>query len=244
MPTELKENEEIFDLECAGLRIIQKKDGYAFTTDAVLLANTVKAVKGDRIIELGSGSGVISMLLAAKTNASEIYGVEIQERLAEMSERSVEMNALTDKVKIVRADIRDARNVVGGKHFDVCYVNPPYGIYRGKKEDASEIDICKSEVLITLDEIVKSAAELLKYGGKFYAIVKSERAVDLICSMRAHGIEPKVITPVQPTPYKDVDTVIAEGRRNGHRGVKIYKPLVICNADGSYTDRVKEMYGK
>ena len=91
---------------------------------------------------------------------------------------------------------------------------------------------------------MKSASELLKYGGKFYAIVKSERAVDLICSMRAHGIEPKVITPVQPTPYKDVDTVIAEGRRNGNRGVKILKPLVICNEDGSYTDRVKEMYGK
>lgn len=240
---ELKDGEEIFDLECKGLRIIQKPTGYAFTTDAVLLANTVRAYKNERVIELGTGSGVISLLLARKTPAKSFVGIELQPRLADMASRSVVLNELEDRVTIVNTDMKEAHKLVGGG-FDVCCVNPPYSEYNGDKTTATEIDICKREVFVTLREVVESASKLLKYGGRFYVVVKAERLTDLMSAMRDYAIEPKMLIPIQPTAKKDVDTVIVEGRRNGNPGIKVKKPLVICKANGEYTKTVREYYGK
>lgn len=237
----IKEHEEIFDLECEGLKIIQSAKGYAFTTDAVLLANTVRAYKKERVVELGSGSAVISLLLSKKTPAKEIIGIEVQPRLADMAARSVVLNELTDRVRIVNVDMKLAPKTIG-VGYDVVCVNPPYMEYDGDVESATEIDICKREVLITLKEVVEVASKLLKYGGRFYVIVKAERLTDLISAMREYGIEPKSLIPVQPTIKKDIDTIIVEGRRSGNPGIKIYKPLVICNEDGSYTPEVEAMY--
>ncbi len=236
-------NEEIFDLECHGLKIIQDPSGYAFTTDAVLLANTVKAYKNERVCELGSGSAVISLLLSKKTPAKEIVGVEIQPRLADMARRSIALNELGDRVSILNCDMKIAHTKVD-KTFDVVCVNPPYMEYEGRVDEATEIDICKREVLVTLKEVVESASRLLKYGGRFYCIVKAERLTDLVTAMRQYKVEPKSLIPVQPTVKKDIDTVIVEGRKNGNNGIKLYKPLVICNDDGSYTKEVEEMYRK
>lgn len=239
----LKDGEEIFDLECKGLKIIQHPKGYAFTTDAVLLANTVRAYKNERVVELGSGSGVISLLLAKKTPAKSFTGIEVQPRLADMSARSVALNGLEDRIQIVNADMKDAYKTLGNA-YDVCCVNPPYSEYNGSVDDATETDICKREVLVTLSQVVYSASKLLKYGGRFYVIVKAERLTDLISAMREYGVEPKTLIPVQPTAQKDVDTIIVEGRRNGKPGIKIKKPLVVCRADGGYTKKVREYYGK
>lgn len=239
----LLQNEEIFDLECHGLKIIQHLKGYAFTTDAVLLANTIKAYANERVCELGAGSGVISLLVSQKTPAKEIVGIEIQPRLADMAARSIKLNELEDRVRIINCDMKEAYTRTE-KSFDIVCVNPPYMEYNGEKEQATEIDICKREVLITLKEVVESASKLLKYGGRFYCIVKSERLTDLISAMRLYKIEPKALTPVQPTLKKDIDTIIVEGRKNGNNGIKLYKPLVICNEDGSYTKEVEEMYRK
>lgn len=236
-------NEEIFDLECHGLKIIQDPKGYAFTTDAVLLANVVKAYRNERVCELGSGSAVISLLLSKKTPAKEIVGIEIQHRLADMATRSIKLNELEDRVRIINCDMKIAHTKVD-KTFDVVCVNPPYMEYDGDKESATEIDVCKREVLVKLCEVVESASRLLKYGGRFYCIVKAERLTDLITSMREFKIEPKSLIPVQPTLKKDIDTIIVEGRKNGNNGIKLYKPLVICNEDGSYTKEVEEMYRK
>lgn len=240
----LKEGEELFDLECDGLQIIQDKRGYTFTTDAVLLANSVKAYKGDRVCELGAGSGVISFLLAAKTTAEEIVGIEIQERLADMASRSAMLNNLTGRVKILHADINDAGALLGAGGFDVAVTNPPYMLYSGSGEDIGEIDICRREVKIKLAGIVSAAARLLKYGGIFYAIVKAERLVDLLSAMREQKIEPKEIIPVQPTPSKDIDSVIVKGKKNARSGVAVKKPLVIEDGKGNYTPAVRKMYGK
>ena len=236
-------NEEIFDLECHGLKIIQDPMGYAFTTDAVLLANVVKAYRNERVCELGSGSAVISLLLSKKTPAKEIVGIEIQPRLADMAIRSIKLNELEDRIRIINCDMKIAHTKVD-KTFDVVCVNPPYMEYDGDKERATEIDVCKREVLVKLCEVVESASRLLKYGGRFYCIVKAERLTDLITSMREFKIEPKSLIPVQPTLKKDIDTIIVEGRKNGNNGIKLYKPLVICNEDGSYTKEVEEMYRK
>ena len=239
----LLENEEIFDLECHGLKIIQSRKGYAFTTDAVLLANTVKAYRNETVVELGSGSGVISLLLSKKTPAKELVGIELQPRLAEMASRSIKLNQLEDRVRIINCNMKEA-HLRFDKGVDVVCVNPPYMEYDGNPEEASEIDVCKREVFITLKEVVECASRLLKYGGRFYLIVKAERLTDLISAMREYKIEPKALIPVQPTLKKDIDTVIIEGRKNGNNGIKVFKPLVICNEDGSYTKEVEEMYRK
>jgi len=236
-------NEEIFDLECHGLKIIQSNKGYAFTTDAVLLANVVKAYRNETIVELGSGSAVISLLLSKKTPAKEIIGIELQKRLYDMSMRSIELNELSDRVRIINCNMKEAHLHLA-KSVDVVCVNPPYMEYDGETDSATEIDICKREVFITLREVVECASRILKYGGRFYLIVKAERLTDLIDAMRENKIEPKTLIPVQPTLKKDIDTIIVEGRKNGNNGIKIRKPLVICNEDGSYTKEVGEMYRK
>ena len=236
----LKDGEEIFDLQCDGLKIIQHPDGYAFTTDAVLLANTVRAAKGDRVLELGTGSGVIALLVSKKTNAGHIDAVEIQPRLADMARRSVELNGLSDRIDIIESDMKELG--LSGKSYDVVCTNPPYMTYSGDTSEATENEICKSEVSITVAEVVHTAAKALKYGGKFYVVLKSERLTDLIYNMRLNHIEPKIITPVQPTAKKDVDTVLVTGIKNGKSGVKVMRPLVITEADGSYTETVRRMY--
>ncbi len=239
----LLEHEEIFDLECHGLKIIQSSKGYTFTTDAVLLANTVKAYRNERVLELGAGSGVISLLISQKTPAKEIVGIELQPRLADMATRSVALNNLTDRISIINCNMLEAHKHLD-KTFDVVCVNPPYMEFTGSKEEATEIDICKREVNVTLKEVVAVASKMLKYGGRFYLIVKAERLTDLLSAMREYKVEPKTLIPVQPTLKKDIDTVIVEGRKNGGSGIKVLKPLVVCNEDGTYTEEVERMYRK
>lgn len=237
----LLDGEKIFDLECDGLKIIQHPKGYAFTTDAVLLANTVRAVKGDSVLELGTGSGVISLLISKKCRAKSVTALEIQPRLYDMARRSVQLNGLDDRIKVVNGDIRDVRKIFS-ETFDVVCTNPPYSPYSGDKESATENDICRSEVLITLPEVVSTAASALKFGGKFYIIIAADRLTDLFYSMRQNQLEPKVLTPVQPTAEKEVNTVIVTAIKCGKPGLRITKPLIITNADGSYTEAVRRMY--
>lgn len=237
----LKDGEEIFDLQCDGLKIIQNPAGYAFTTDAVLLANSVRASSGDNVLELGAGSGVISLLISKKTRAKHITALELQPRLADMARRSVELNSLSGRIDVVEGDIAEIRTMFT-KTFDVICTNPPYAVFTGDPESATETEICKSEVRITLPVLIENAARALKYGGKFYIIIKAERLTDLIYNMRLNLIEPKVMTPVQPTAEKDIDTVIVTGIKNGRHGIKVTKPLVINGADGNYTEEVRRMY--
>lgn len=239
----LKEGERLDDLQCKGLRIIQDKKGYTFTTDAVLLANFVRAYSGYKVIDLGTGSGVISVLLAGKTKA-EITGVELQERLYDMARRSVALNNLEDRVKLINADMRAVHEITGREVFDVAVVNPPYMPFEGDKETATEIDICRREAAITLKEVIESAGRLLKYGGVLYIIIKGDRLADLMYYMKECGIEPKKITPVQPTPGKNIDTVIAEGKKGGKSGLVFSKPLIVFDKDGNYSEEARRLYNK
>jgi tRNA1Val (adenine37-N6)-methyltransferase len=238
----LKESERLDNLQCGELRIIQDKSGYTFTTDAVLLANYAKAAAGERVADLGTGSGVIPLLMSAKTKAKEIVGIEIQARLADMAARSVLLNGLEDRVKIVCGDMRGLPRSGGRDAFDVVVANPPYKLFHGEKEGAGEREICKSEVLITLAEVIETASLLLKYGGRFYIVIKGARLADLLYFMRKYEIEPKRLIPVQPTPDKPVDTVLAEGRKKGASGLIFEKPLVILDTNGEYTDELKKIY--
>jgi len=232
------------DLECSGLKIIQDKRGYTFTMDAVLLANFVKAKPSDRIVDIGTGSGVIAILLSGKTQAKEIVGIELQERLYNMASRSVLLNNIGNRVKLINCDMRIAHLETGTGVFDVAVMNPPYMPYEGNVEDAKEIDICRREVSITLKESLESAARLLKFGGILYIILKGERLADLICAMRSSGIEPKKITPIQPAPHKNIDTIIVEGKKDGKSGMIFNKQLTILDEDGNYKEEARRFYNK
>ncbi len=238
----LKQNERLDYLECRDLRIIQDKNGYAFTTDAVLLANFVKASAKERLLDFGTGSGIVPILCSAKTNAKELIGIELQDRLADMAERSVAYNNLFPRVKIIKGDIKDAPALFGAGTFDVVTSNPPYMTYSGEKGAASEEDICRREVFITVAELMESAGKMLKFGGRAYFVYKAERLTDLLAAMRKNGIEPKSLTLIYPKAIKEADTVIVEGRKGGKPGLRIRKPLVICRQDGSYTAEAAKIY--
>lgn len=238
----LKPTERLDYLECKDLSLIQDKNGYTFTMDAVLLANFARALPGDKVIDLGTGSGVVPILMSAKTTAKTLYGVELQARLADMAERSVKLNGLSERVKIICTDMKKAVELFGAESFDVCTSNPPYKVLSGDAEGASEKDICKSEVAITLGELVVVATKLLKFGGLFFVIIKADRVTDLLYEMRKNGLEPKRLVAVQPTPTKAVDTVMVEGKKGAKRGLRFESTLVIYNADGTVTKEAKEKY--
>ncbi|MDR3263924.1 MAG: methyltransferase [Clostridiales bacterium] len=236
----LKENERLDSLEYKNLGIIQSNALYRFTSDAVLLANSVKAGKKDRVCDLGTGSGIIAILIAAKRGA-HVTGVEIQPELADMARRSVAYNGMSDVVDIKNCRIQDAADTVG-TGFDAVVVNPPYG----KKADAIGIvnaseALARTEQAVTLGEIAAAANKLLRFGGRFYIIVKTVRLAEIINLFSACKIEPKELTLIMPCIDKPPDTAIVAGVRGGKVGLKVNKPLIVCGADGGYTDDVKSL---
>lgn len=211
-------NEYLCDLQFNNLFIIQDKLGYCFTSDAVALANFVRCGCKDTIVDLCSGSGVIGILAQAKTKAKHVYLVELQEKLSDMSRRSVEYNHLKN-VTVINKPLQGINKVIGN-NFDVVVCNPPYKIHDGgKPSEKQEIAICKSEVAVRLNEIIVEASELLKYGGRFFTVNKEERLVDLLCLMRECEIEPKVIKFLKSE--KGAAVVLVEGKKGGKAGVTI-----------------------
>jgi len=237
----LKDGERLDDLEYKGLEIIQSEDGYRFTGDSVLLANLSNVKRGDRVVDIGTGSGIIAILIAAKFSPSKVIGVEIQERLADMAKRSVVHNGLTDTVEIVCAPAQGVEKIIG-TGFDVVVSNPPYD--ENVKEGTSEKEICKSEVCLNVSDCVKCAAALLKFGGSFFMVNKARRLTDAIFYMRTYNVEPKKIYFIQPKDEKDVDTFIIEGKKGARPSVVIPKPITIYDSNGNYTEFSRRLYNK
>lgn len=214
----IKPNERLDDLQFNNLFIIQNKDGYCFTSDAVALANFVRGGVKDTMVDLCSGSGIIGILAQAKINAKHVYLVELQSSLANMSERSVEYNKLNN-VTVINKPLQNIHKTIGS-NFEIVVCNPPYKIDKtGGVSENKEIAICKNELAVTLDEIVKEASSLLKFGGRFYTCNKEDRLVDLLVSMRNYKIEPKVIKFLKSE--KGASIVLVEGKKGGKAGVKI-----------------------
>lgn len=234
--------ERLDDLEYKSLKIIQNPEGYCFTGDSVLLANLAKIAAGDKVVDLGTGSGVISLLIAKKYNPSKVFGIEIQERLANMAQRSVTLNELDNIVTIINKPMQGIVKEIG-TGFDVVVTNPPYDKVVDV-ERVGEIDICKSEVMVKCNEVIEGASKLLRYGGMFYMINKARRLIDVICTMRECNLEPKKIYFVQPKESKDIDTFIVEGKKGAKPSLVIPKPIIVYNDDGSYTDYSRRIYNK
>ncbi len=226
MPNNMDEllckGETVEELGIKGMRIIQAAGEYRFTSDAVILANLVKANAASRVVDLGSGSGIIALLIAAKTKAAKITGIELQPKLAERSRRSVKLNRLESRVNIVTANINGCSDILGCGGFDVVVSNPPY--YRtgeGETSDNLEIALCRHEIALSLSQLISEAAKLVKFGGKFYIIFKADRLCELMCGLCAAGLEPKELICIQPAKGKTVDTVVIVAKRGAEKGITI-----------------------
>ena len=240
----LNEDERIDDLEIKGLKLIQKKNDYCFSSDAVLLANFVRAKKGDVVVDFGTGSGIISILIAAKTNASKVMGIELQKSMAQLAEKNVEFNNLTDKVTIYNDDIKNAENILGKESVSIVVCNPPYFKATSGEVSSNEVKaISRTELKITLEEIIQHAAGVLKYSGKLNMIHKSERLAEVLTTMSNNNLEPKKITFIYPKKSKQVDTFIVEAQKYGAPGVCI-SSFVVYEENGEMTNEAKKLYNK
>lgn len=241
---QLKENERIDDLQLSGLKMIQNSKAFCFGMDAVLLSGFTKAKPGDSVLDLGTGTGIIPILLSAKTQAGKLIGLEIQPESAEMAGRSVALNALSERVQIVTGDIREARMLFGASVFDVVTCNPPYMIAdHGIPNPADEKTIARHEVLCTLEDVVSQASAVLKPGGHFYLVHRPFRLAEIITKMCAHRLEPKRMRLVYPYADKEPVMVLLEGVRGGRPRMTVEKPLIIYREPGVYSEELRRDYG-
>lgn len=240
----LKPNERIDDLQRNNYRIIQDPERFCFGMDAVLLSGFAKAKEGDYVIDLGTGTGIIPILMEAKTKASNLVGLEIQPESADMAQRSVELNHLEKKIRIVTGDIREASSIFGAATFDVVTSNPPYMTeHHGITNEKSPKAIARHELLCTLEDVICQAAKLLRPGGSFYMVHRPFRLVDIMVLMREYHLEPKRMKLVYPYIDKDPNMVLIEGLRGGRPRMTVEKPLIVYKEPGVYTDEIYEIYG-
>lgn len=222
----LKTGERLDDLQYNGLHIIQNKNLYCFSSDAVLLCNFVKAMHSDTIVDLCSGSGVVGILAKAKTNAKQLIMIEKQKELADMCKRSLQYNNIKD-AEVFCCDIKNCdrviKNKLGIQFVDVVCVNPPYYLPTQKKMSGNiKIDMAKFELKLSLNSICKTANKLLKYGGKFFMINDSERIAELLATLSKNDLEPKVIEFVYPKQNKHSNVVLIEAVKGGKPGTKVF----------------------
>jgi tRNA1(Val) A37 N6-methylase TrmN6 len=242
---DLKDKERIDDLQLHGLRLIQNVESFCFGVDAVLVSDFVDVKKNHRVLDIGSGTGIIPILLAGKTQAKSIVGLEIQEDMAEMAGRSVLLNDLQNRVQIVHGDIKTYSEYFSKSSFDVVVSNPPYtnkGCGLVNPHDTKAIS--RHEILCSLEDVVSSAASLLVSGGQLAMVHRPERLVDIICCMRKYSIEPKYLRFVHPKPHKKPNMILIKGNRGGNPELKVQEPLYVYNLDGTYSDEINKIYGR
>lgn len=244
MTINLKSGERIDDLQRNGYRIIQNPGRFCFGMDAVLLSGYARVRSGDDVVDLGTGTGIIPILLAAKTQAAHIVGLEIQEDSVDMAGRSVAMNHLEDRIDIVHADIKNASSVLGRSVCDVVTVNPPYMIgHHGLANSDLPKTIARHEVLCTLEDVVREAAALLKPGGRLYMVHRPFRLAEIFGVMMKYRIEPKSMRLVYPYADREPNMVLIEGLRGGKPRITVEKPLIVFKEPDVYTDEIRDVYG-
>ena len=243
---ELKENERIDDLEFKNLKIIQNKNGFCFGIDSVLLSDFAKNIKNNsKVIDLGTGTGIINILLSGKTENTEFVGVEIQEEVAEMAKRSIKLNNLENRIEILNKNILDLKNIYSHKSFDAVVTNPPYKeINTGIINNENKKVISRHEITASLKDFIHISSYLLKDYGEFYMVHRPERLVDIFSIMREEKIEPKIIKFVYPNKKKKTNLVLIKGIKNGKPFLRYEDNLYVYNEDGSYTDEILRIYNK
>lgn len=239
----LKDGESIEDLQYKGLRIIQNAGGFRFGTDSVLLAGFTKVTAKDRVVDLGSGTGVIAILLEARTGAA-LTAVEIQAEQSDMAVRSAEMNG--QPIEVVECDMRTAHERLGYGSFDAAVCNPPYypaGWGEKSSKGKGEFEgAATHELFCTLEEVAASASRLVKFGGKFFMCCPAERLSEAFCALTKNGLEPKRLRLVASNGEKSPYLALIESKKGAAPGLKLEKQLNVCDSSGNYTDEVRRIY--
>lgn len=244
MANNLKEGERLDDLQINGYEIIQHPGKFCFGMDAVLLSNFARVKKGECALDLGTGTGIIPILLTAKTEGEQFVGLEIQNESADMARRSVEYNHLEERVKIVNGDIKEASSIFGSASFDVITTNPPYMIgQHGIANTSDSKAIARHEVLCTLEDILRESAKVLRPGGRFYMVHRPFRLAEILSKMVQVGIEPKRMRMVHPFIDKEPNMVLIEGKRGGNSRMTVEPPLIVYKEQGVYSEELLGEYG-
>ena len=240
----IKDDECLDDLQ-NGLFIIQKKNGFKFGIDAVLLSDFAKETRSKKTLDLCTGTGIVPLLLSAKTNTPKIFGLEIQEEIAQMAQRSVEHNKLEDRISIECGDLKTAVSIYGRDSFDKITCNPPYmKCGSGNQNDIDTKSISRHEVMCTVDDVINVSAKLLIPKGRFFMIHRPNRLVDIMCAMRKYKIEPKRMRFVSKNSDSAPWLVLLEGRKGGSPFLQTEKNFYTQTADGGISPELAAVYGQ
>ena len=240
----LYEEERLDDLQRNGYRIIQNEEKFCFGMDAVLLSGFAKARPGERVLDLGTGTGIIPILFTAKTQAEHITALEIQEESADMARRSVALNGLSEKISVVTGDIKEASTLFGKAVFDVVTTNPPYmNDNHGLKNPELPKAVARHEVLCSLEDVVREASLVLKPNGRLYMVHRPFRLAEIFAVMQKYKLEPKAMRLVHPFVDKEPNMVLIEALKGGKSMIKIAPPLICYKEPGVYTDEIYDVYG-
>ena len=245
MEVNIEKDESIDDLQLNGLQLIQKNEGFRFGVDAVLLSHFANVKKKHRVIDLCTGTGIVSFLMYGKYNPSEVVGLEIQEEMVEMANRSAKLNDITDRIKFVKGDLKDKKLLDSLGRFDVVTVNPPYKLNSaGILNPNDKLAIARHEIMCNLEDVIVASRKLLKDNGSMFIVHRPERLADIFGLMRKYKIEPKRIRFVYSNPNSESKLVLIEATKNAKSFVKIEKPLYVYNESGHYTQEILQIYNK
>ncbi len=241
----VKDDETLEDLQISNLQIIQKKDGFRFGIDAVLLSDFAKDLKAEKMLDMCTGSGIVPVLMSAKTNIPKIFGIEIQKEIFDTAERTLKINNLSDRVHFDCGDIKNGAKIYGKRQFDLITCNPPYmPIGTAVKNEFDTKTISRHEVLCTLEDVISTAGALLKQQGHLVLVHKPTRTADILCLMRENKIEPKRIRFVHKQADSEPSLVLVDGTFMGGRELRIMPPLYLFDENGEETLELKRIYGR
>ena len=240
----LKPGERVDELQRNGYRIIQDPGRFRFGMDAVLLSGFARVKEGETVLDLGTGTGIIPILLEAKTGASHLTGLEIQPDSADMARRSVLLNGLSEKIDIVQGDIREAAEIFPAASFDVVTCNPPYITDgHGLINPEAPMAIARHEVKCSFADVAAAAAKLLVPGGGFFLVHRPFRLAEIMVTLSGLRLEPKRMRLVYPFADREPNMVLLEARRGAKSRLHVEKPLIVFRSPGVYSDEITDIYG-
>lgn len=238
---DLAPGEELHDLQINNLYLVQRRSGYMFTSDSVLLANFVKFNKNDFVIELCAGSGVVSILASAKNKYRDLAALELQEGLAELARKNFTLNNIQN-ASVICDSVQHSVELFGNEVADVVFCNPPYFKQDLLKSINTEKAIARQEICLTLPELVKATSKLLKFGGNFYLVYQTERLPEVIVELKKHNLEPKEIQLIQPKENKESNIFLLKATKGGHPGIVALPTLVMYDKENKETKALQKIY--
>lgn len=241
----VKDGETLDDLQLKDICIIQKREGFRFGIDAVLLANFANVKKKHKVMDLCTGTGIVPFIIKGKKEPQKIVGLEIQNEFVEMANRSIKINGFNDTMEFLHGDLKDKELLKSIGRFDVVTVNPPYKLEKsGIVNPNDKYAIARHEVMCNLDNVIEACRIVLKDNGRLYMVHRPERLADIFCIMRKYKIEPKRVQMVHPNTKKSANILLVEGQRDGGAYLKWEPPIYVYNNDGSFSKEINEIYAR